>query len=355
MPESLDMALDDLVQGERGSKGRGRGGKGKGKSKKSLWGGAKASAGAKGGRGKGKKREKDDSAAASLSDDAKLDMSLEEVIEKTEKRKGSGKGKGNRNKDNWREDGEGKGKSRGSKGKGKRGRDDWDSWGGGGKSWSKGGDRWEDSWDRKGKGKGNRKGGSSWGDYGGKDRGKGNFDTPPQWSEHDDRADDLDDDWGGKGRGKFGKSRGRAVDDFGAGRVRSDRGDGDWQRVPQREERAPLRDSRRSPPRRAAGRVDRDRDARASKAEARGVKRRGEDLEDTRGTKSVKVTNIPRDVNMQDIKDAFESETGKIARCRLDRGTAWIAFQRPSDARKAIDTFDRGELNGQTIGVALDP
>jgi len=69
---------------------------------------------------------------------------------------------------------------------------------------------------------------------------------------------------------------------------------------------------------------------------------------------SVKVTNIPRDVNMQDIREAFEQETGKITRCRLDRGTAWIAFNKPQDARKAVETFDRGELNGQTIGVVLD-
>jgi RNA recognition motif-containing protein len=74
-----------------------------------------------------------------------------------------------------------------------------------------------------------------------------------------------------------------------------------------------------------------------------------------RAVKSVKVSNIPRDVNMQDIKDAFEQETGKIARCKLDKGTAWIAFTKHSDARKAVDTFDRGELNGNTIGVVLDP
>lgn len=71
--------------------------------------------------------------------------------------------------------------------------------------------------------------------------------------------------------------------------------------------------------------------------------------------KSIKVTNIPKDVNMSDIKEAFEQETGKIARCRLDHGTAWIAFTKPQDARKAVDTFDRGELNGNTIGVVLDP
>lgn len=70
--------------------------------------------------------------------------------------------------------------------------------------------------------------------------------------------------------------------------------------------------------------------------------------------KSVKVTNIPWDLEHQDIKDAFEAETGKIIRCKLDRGTAWIAFSKPEHARKAVDTFDHGELNGQTIGVVLD-
>lgn len=56
----------------------------------------------------------------------------------------------------------------------------------------------------------------------------------------------------------------------------------------------------------------------------------------------------------QDIKEAFEAEAGRILKCVLDRTTAMITFAKAEDARKAIDTFDRGELNGKMISVTLD-
>eukprot|EP00971_Amphidinium_carterae_P235280 4668820-Amphidinium_carterae.1 len=69
--------------------------------------------------------------------------------------------------------------------------------------------------------------------------------------------------------------------------------------------------------------------------------------------KRVKVTNIPRDLDPRDIKEAFEEETGKIVECDVDRGTAFMTFKTPEAAKKAVETFDRGELNGQTIEVVL--
>jgi len=304
----------------RGGRGRGRGSKGSGKS---YWG-----KGSRKGKGKGKRSSDDndkENKDKSNSDGAKLDMSLEEVIDKE---KGSGKGKGKRSRD-----GERKGK-----GKGKR-------------DWGKGNSDWDDdSYSGRGKGKGwgDRKGskGYSKGGYGGS---KGDRGGPPSsvgaaWNQHDDRDED-DDDYR---PGRFGRRR--QEDDFNGGRPRawsdSDRGDrGTWQRVEQ--PRESVREARR-------GREERV--GRSSKAvEPRGVKRRAaEEPESGRSTKSIKVTNIPRDVSMADLRDAFEAETGKITRCRLDRGTAWIAFQTSSMARKAVDTFDRGELNGQNIGVKLD-
>jgi len=88
-----------------------------------------------------------------------------------------------------------------------------------------------------------------------------------------------------------------------------------------------------------------------------GGQRRGrqeDDLPTERRSKQIKVKNIPHDLDWRDIKGAFESEAGKISRCELERGTAWITFDRPEDARKAVETFDRGELNGKTIEVSIE-
>jgi len=72
-----------------------------------------------------------------------------------------------------------------------------------------------------------------------------------------------------------------------------------------------------------------------------------------RYSKRIKITNIPRDLNARDIRDAFESEAGRIEQCQLDRGIAHITFSSSKAARKAVETFDRGELNGKTIEVTL--
>jgi len=334
--EALDMALDDLVQGGRKT--------GKGKGKGNAKGGFKSRfQGNKENKGRSKGKRNGDDAKEGKKADAggdKLEMSLEEVIDKE---KGKGKGRKGRNND------EGKGKSRG---KGKNWNDDG--------SYQKGRGK-DKGYSSKGYSKGDR-----WGGGAGKDRG------PQVWSEHDDRdgfaGGDDDRSWGkgrdsGKGMGRrpalSGRSGGGMSDP--RARVREDR-DG-WQRV---EQSAPIRDTRRDEPP-ARRRVAASASPPRRREVGGGVKRRGEEPErapaskrratgddSSSKAKSVKVTNIPRDVTMEDIKEAFEAETGRITRCRLDRGTAWIAFTRHEDAKKAIDTFDRGELNGKQIGVVLD-
>lgn len=68
------------------------------------------------------------------------------------------------------------------------------------------------------------------------------------------------------------------------------------------------------------------------------------------GRTTVRVSNVPAELSKQDVKEAFE-EIGKVSRCEVDRGVAIITFGNAADAKKAIHTFDRGELNGQTIYV----
>lgn len=80
----------------------------------------------------------------------------------------------------------------------------------------------------------------------------------------------------------------------------------------------------------------------------------GEPRTSAGGRKRIKVTNLPRGLGWRDIKDSFEREAGKISRCEVEGNAAWISFVRTEDAKKAVQTFDRGELNGRTIGVTLE-
>ena len=70
--------------------------------------------------------------------------------------------------------------------------------------------------------------------------------------------------------------------------------------------------------------------------------------------KRIKVTNIPKELKAADVREAFEAETGKITLCELSRGTCRITFSRAKDAQQAVETFDRGELNGKVISVTLE-
>jgi len=64
----------------------------------------------------------------------------------------------------------------------------------------------------------------------------------------------------------------------------------------------------------------------------------------------IRVSNVPKNLDWRDIKEAFE-DNGRVTRCEVERGVAWVTFESALDAKKAVQTFDRGELNGQTIFV----
>jgi len=64
----------------------------------------------------------------------------------------------------------------------------------------------------------------------------------------------------------------------------------------------------------------------------------------------IRVSNVPKNLDWRDIKEAFE-DNGRVTRCEVERGVAYVTFSSAADAKKAVQTFDRGELNGQTIYV----
>jgi len=68
------------------------------------------------------------------------------------------------------------------------------------------------------------------------------------------------------------------------------------------------------------------------------------------GSCRIRVSNVPKNLDWRDIKEAFE-DNGRVTRCEVERGVAWVTFESSLDAKKAVQTFDRGELNGQTIFV----
>jgi len=67
----------------------------------------------------------------------------------------------------------------------------------------------------------------------------------------------------------------------------------------------------------------------------------------------IKVCNVPVNLTRRDIKEAFE-DSGTVVTCSVDRGTAWVTFANVMDAKKAMNTFDRGQLNDKTIYVTLE-
>lgn len=156
--------------------------------------------------------------------------------------------------------------------------------------------------------------------------------------------------WGGKDKGK---GHGASWGWNGRGGKGSDRGPPRWQ--------PPTRGSSPSWRRSEQGSSWGDRGGMRSAGGERyndryGMRRsRGEDEASYRYVKRIKVANVPRDLAARDIKHAFEAEAGKTTSCELDRGIAYLSFVKPEDARKAVETFDRGELNGKIITVTLEP
>lgn len=390
----LDTSLDDLVK----AKGRGKGkknqgekktgkGKGKGAAQKK-----EAAAAAKPKVQKAQKKQQAQAtakAAVGLGD--KLDMSLDDVVKSQVKKQFKAKKEGTENAQQpkgkagksklWggakagtrRQQEAGKGKAKG-KGKGK---DQWAAKGGG----KKGGGK--DKWAAKGGGKGK-------GDW--QARKPAWQAEKPAWAPKWDAPAPKKEwnsgrkgDWGGKGKGKDsweGKGGGR--DSWEGGRSQAYSPPRSPPRYAEREpyerpsykervepytQRAPIRDAERAErgrgvhagiQRALGGGYGSSRGAPAEWGTGtRAPKRSREDEPIQRaglsaGSKRIKVTNIPKDLDMLDIKDAFEAEAGKIATCDMRNGTAWITFHNPKDARKAVDTFDRGELNGKTIEVTFE-
>jgi RNA recognition motif-containing protein len=92
--------------------------------------------------------------------------------------------------------------------------------------------------------------------------------------------------------------------------------------------------------------------ARAFNVDDNRGRRRTEESQKPRGSKTVKVTNVPYDLTWKDVKDAFQS-AGSIERCDVDKGTAWITFTDPRDAQDAVNNYDGGDMNGRRIKVVL--
>eukprot|EP00448_Togula_jolla_P041117 CAMPEP_0170628380 /NCGR_PEP_ID=MMETSP0224-20130122/32641_1 /TAXON_ID=285029 /ORGANISM="Togula jolla, Strain CCCM 725" /LENGTH=455 /DNA_ID=CAMNT_0010955777 /DNA_START=1 /DNA_END=1368 /DNA_ORIENTATION=- len=95
-----------------------------------------------------------------------------------------------------------------------------------------------------------------------------------------------------------------------------------------------------------AGRRDRDRDRALA---ALGNKTGGSSL----GGVRIRVTGVPTNLDWRDVQEAFE-DTGRVLKCEVKGGVAWITYKSALEAKKAVQTFDRGELNGQTIYVELE-
>eukprot|EP00933_Yihiella_yeosuensis_P047131 TRINITY_DN4282_c1_g1_i1.p1 TRINITY_DN4282_c1_g1~~TRINITY_DN4282_c1_g1_i1.p1 ORF type:complete len:464 (-),score=125.33 TRINITY_DN4282_c1_g1_i1:34-1341(-) len=220
---------------------------------------------------------------------------------------------------------------RAAKGKGK-GWDDEDDWGPPAKRQRV--TNSEASWGGKGGGKGGWGGyDDSWGKGGGKGGKGGRWAAEDAWgpSGGDWGAPDL---YGGAGRaGAWGGAQPMLA----------------WDRVPPRAARDPQWPTVTSRAMERAAREEREveRPVRAARAE------RVERAEKPAPRKTIRVSNVPRNLDKRDIQEAFE-DNGEVERCEVERGVAIITYTRASDAKKAVATFDRGELNGQTIFVAFD-
>eukprot|EP00929_Paragymnodinium_shiwhaense_P000810 TRINITY_DN101013_c0_g1_i1.p1 TRINITY_DN101013_c0_g1~~TRINITY_DN101013_c0_g1_i1.p1 ORF type:complete len:407 (+),score=109.75 TRINITY_DN101013_c0_g1_i1:105-1325(+) len=403
--EALDMDLDTVIKAGKGSsKGRSSKGSGKGKSvsKGRIWGGARASArGKESLNGAGKK---------SLKSDAKLDMALEEVVQAE---KGRGKGPSRtKGKSSGKGRSVGKGRERADSYDDRRDR----GWGSPkGKSSSKG---YYNGSSSKGRGsKGYSKGYDSerasrqWSQHDDW-RVADDEDDDDDYRKPAGRDDGIrglmrgtarprgDSDGWGSGRASsalLGSVLGRGRAAGGASETWADRlgGSTGWTRVPQdRSETPPPRRrlasdrlgmaaratreaaregrDREAPSRRTATSAREEKERAATRRKEReepepprrrsareepaapAPKRRKEETTKATASKRIKITNVAKELDEQDIKEAFEAETGKILECNLSKSTAYIVFAKAADAIKAVETFDRGELNGKQISVTID-
>eukprot|EP00931_Biecheleriopsis_adriatica_P035242 TRINITY_DN2028_c0_g1_i1.p1 TRINITY_DN2028_c0_g1~~TRINITY_DN2028_c0_g1_i1.p1 ORF type:complete len:455 (+),score=117.12 TRINITY_DN2028_c0_g1_i1:74-1438(+) len=163
-----------------------------------------------------------------------------------------------------------------------------------------------------------------------------------------------DDGWQEWGWGKGAKGKGKGYDawDGGWGRPRGAPDMLTWDRVPaQTPMRSGVMDGYTPPAitqRTVERTVERVRPERVRAEPAEKPTRAAEKKPTT-----IRVCNVPKNLDHRDIKEAFE-DIGRVTRCEVERGVATISFEKAADAKKAVQTFDRGELNGQTIFVSLE-
>ena len=72
------------------------------------------------------------------------------------------------------------------------------------------------------------------------------------------------------------------------------------------------------------------------------------------GNPCVKVRNIPRDLDTDDVMQVFEILVGRIQFIDVYRDIAFIIFETASLAKQAVDTFDMGMMNGNQIFVTYE-
>jgi len=404
MVSALDMTLDDVINKKGGKKPAGKAN------------GAKAARPAKANGAKVATTKKEKKVSEPKGTEAKLEMSLEDLVQ-NQVSKGAGKraradgskkiiggpGKFARRQQQKAEGGKAQGKGaarteRKGKGKGKRQRQDED-WEPKGKGKSKGWNRlrWEDpdAWYGGGKGDGwgrkGSKGGGKGGDYswdgGGKSYGRKGGGKERYYE------DEWDDYEYSKGKGGYGKGRSSKGDWEREERHYEDKGKGgskgggkyDWsaagfgKRKTADDWEPPAKRARAEEPRGRGhlrstdeGSGDRDRfwgGGGAAKGggrdrahsggsewskEKNGLSGGDRDAPPPRGgSTKVRVSNVPKNLDWRDIKEAF-SDQGRVIRCEVDRGIAYLEFENAADAKKAVQTFDRGEMNGQTINVTVE-
>lgn len=234
--------------------------------------------------------------------------------------------------------GEGKGKAK-SNARG-RGNVEWGKGGGKGK---------EESWGGKGGGGGGMRGWT--GGLGKRSRAEDYDDWGPPPARRARTAGGADFGWGGKGEGRWVEDRWGPGDySWGGGSGSKGRGRDDpgWSRDWDDRDRLPVRERERERPRVPPAPLDRVpakavRDAGPPRAQRDAGRRPGAQA-------TVRVSNVPRNLDWRDIKDAFQ-DIGRVVECEVERGVAYVIFDNAVDAKKAVQTFDRGELNGQTIFV----
>jgi RNA recognition motif-containing protein len=89
-----------------------------------------------------------------------------------------------------------------------------------------------------------------------------------------------------------------------------------------------------------------------SKKEALSAAKKSAEHSQSTDRRTIKVTNIPYEVHWRDVKDAF-ARLVPVERCDVDKGVATVVFKSRSDAQRAIDTYNGGNMNGRVIKASF--